>query len=68
MAKNHNIRITLTDEEEKFLKWLTKHDKEEWKQEKWTVQDEMQNIFRVAFEEWQERYSGEYMSEKGNRE
>ena len=64
MAVNHIIHITLDDEEEKFLKWLTKHDKEEWNRKKWTVQDEMQNIFLVAFEEWQERYSGEYLAEK----
>ena len=60
MATNHNIHITLNDEEEKFLKWLTKHDKDEWGKDKWTVQDELRNIFSVAFEEWQERYSGEY--------
>lgn len=64
MATNHNIRITLNDEEEKFLKWLTKRDKEEWKQKKWTVQDEMQNIFSVAFEEWMVRYEGEYLKER----
>ena len=49
---NHTVRVTLSDDEEKFIKWLAKRDKV-------TVQEEMQMCFYTDLRQLQDLYSEE---------
>ena len=54
---NHNIKITFTDEEEKFLKWLAKRDRV-------SVMDELKMIFLTEFRACEDLYMDEMKGEQ----
>ena len=54
---NHNIKITFTDEEEKFLKWLAKRDRV-------SLMDELKMIFLTEFRTCEDLYMDEMKGEQ----
>ena len=54
---NHNIKITFTDEEEAFLKWLAKRDRV-------SVMDELKMIFLTEFRACEDLYMDEMKGEQ----
>lgn len=57
MISNKRINIYLTEEEQKFIKWLAKRDNI-------TFQHEMRIIFQLELEHEMELYKEEMMMEK----
>lgn len=57
--KTMTIKVTVTDEEYKFLKWLAKYDNNSDNVRNWTANKEAENLCNLQIRETMEAYSWE---------